>query len=47
MLDYYRRYHAFWQLYGIGLSDDILRKLYYENALRVVPGIPRDAFSAF
>ena len=42
--DYYRRYHAFWKLYGMGLSDDILRKLYYENALRVVPGIPRDAF---
>lgn len=42
--DYYRRYHAFWKLYGIGLSDDLLRKVYYENALRVVPGIPRDGF---
>jgi len=45
--DYYRRYHAFWKLYGIGLSDDILRKVYYENALRVVPGIPRAAFPEF
>mgnify|MGYP001154384593 FL=1 len=45
--DYYRRYHAFWKLYGIGLSDDILRKVYYENALRVVPGIPRGAFPTF
>ena len=42
--DYYRRYHAFWKLYGMGLSDDVLRKVYYENALRVVPGIPRGAF---
>ena len=24
--DYYRRYHAFWKLYGMGLSDDILRE---------------------
>ena len=45
--DYYRRYHAFWKLYGMGLSDDILRKVYYENALRVVPGIPRGAFPTF
>lgn len=45
--DYYRRYHAFWKLYGMGLSDDILRKVYFENALRVVPGIPRAAFSEF
>ncbi len=45
--DYYRRYHAFWKLYGLGLSDDVLRKLYYENALRVVPRIPRGAFPTF
>ena len=45
--DYYRRYHAFWKLYGMGLPDDILRKLYYENALRVVPGIPRGGFPSF
>lgn len=45
--DYYRRYHAFWKLYGMGLSDDILRKVYYENALRVVPGIVRDLFPPF
>lgn len=44
--DYYRRYHAFWKLYGLGLSDDILRKVYYENALRIVPGIPSSGFPA-
>ena len=42
--DYYRRYHAFWQLYGIDLPDEVLRKVYYVNALKVVPGIPRDQF---
>ena len=43
--DYYRRYHAFWQLYGIDLPDEVLRKVYYVNALKVVPGIPRDQFA--
>ena len=38
--DYYRDYHAFWKLYGMGLSDVVLRKVYYENALKVVPGLP-------
>jgi predicted TIM-barrel fold metal-dependent hydrolase len=39
--DYYRPYHAFWKLYGMGLSDDILKKLYYKNALKVEPGLPQ------
>jgi predicted TIM-barrel fold metal-dependent hydrolase len=38
--DYYRDYHAFWKLYGIGLPDQALRKLYYQNALKLVPGLP-------
>ena len=42
--DYYRRYHAFWQLYGMDLPDEVLRKLYYANALAVVSGISRDQF---
>ena len=42
--DYYRRYHAFWKLYGMDLPDAVLRKIYYANALEVVPGIPRDRF---
>ena len=32
--DYYRDYHAFWKLYGIGLPDQVLKKLYYQNALQ-------------
>jgi uncharacterized protein len=42
--DYYRDYHAFWKLYGIGLPDDVLKKVYYGNALKIVPGLPRAAF---
>lgn len=38
--DYYRDYHAFWKLYGMGLPDDVLKKLYYKNALRLIPGLP-------
>jgi predicted TIM-barrel fold metal-dependent hydrolase len=34
--DYYRDYHAFWQMYGMGLPDDVLRKVYYANAERVL-----------
>ena len=42
--DYYRDYHAFWKLYGLALPDQVLRKLYYQNALRLVPGLPRAGF---
>jgi len=43
--DYYRDYHAFWKLYGIGLPDQVLRKLYYQNALKVTPGISHAGFT--
>ncbi|KAB2967386.1 MAG: amidohydrolase [Thermoanaerobaculia bacterium] len=43
---YYRRRHAFWKLYGLDLPDEVLRKLYYGNALRLVPGLDRAAFPA-
>ena len=26
-------------MYGLDLPDDVLRKVYYENALRIMPGI--------
>jgi predicted TIM-barrel fold metal-dependent hydrolase len=38
--DYYRDYHAFWKLYGLGLPDDVLRKVYHANAQRLVRGLP-------
>jgi predicted TIM-barrel fold metal-dependent hydrolase len=39
--DYYRNYHAFWKLYGIDLPDAVLKKVYRDNALRVVKGLPK------
>ena len=37
--DYYRDYHAFWKLYGIDLPDVVLKKVYYQNALRIMPAV--------
>lgn len=39
--DYYRDYHAFWKLYGIDLPDEVLRKVYAGNAMRILPRMPR------
>ena len=42
--DYYRDYHAFWKLYGMELPDEVLKKLYYKNASRLVPSMPKAGF---
>jgi len=42
--DYYRKRHAFWKMYGLALPDEVLKKIYYKNALKVVPGIDASAF---
>jgi len=42
--DYYRDYHAFWKLYGMDLPDDVLRAVYYRNALRIIPRMPTAGF---
>lgn len=39
--DYYRDYHASWKLYGIDLPDEVLKKVYFANALRITGGIPQ------
>lgn len=41
---YHKKYHAFWRMYGMGLPDEILRKVYYKNALRIVPNIDKSLF---
>lgn len=43
--DYYRKRHAFWKMYGLDLPDDVLKKVYYKNALRLIPGIDSSAFT--
>lgn len=42
--DYYRKRHAFWKMYGLNLPDEVLRKLYYKNALRIIPDIDPSHF---
>ena len=34
-------YHAFWKLYGIGLPDEVLKKVYYKNALTITSRLPQ------
>ena len=42
--DYFRKRHAFWKMYGLNLPDDVLQKVYYKNALRLFPSIPKNLF---
>jgi predicted TIM-barrel fold metal-dependent hydrolase len=42
--DYYRKRHAFWKMYGLELPDGVLKKLYYKNALKIIPGIDASKF---
>ncbi len=42
--DYYRRRHAFWKMYGLDLPDEVLKKIYYKNALRIIPGLDASGF---
>jgi predicted TIM-barrel fold metal-dependent hydrolase len=42
--DYYRKRHAFWKMYGLDLPDEVLRKVYYKNALGLIPGLDASAF---
>ena len=41
---YHKKYHAFWAMYGMGLPDAILKKIYYKNALRIIPNIDKTLF---
>ena len=42
--EYYRGYHAFWKLYGIDLPDATLKKVYFQNALKITPGLPQSGW---
>ena len=43
--EYYRKRHAHWRMYGLGLPDSILQKVYYKNALRLFPNIDITLFN--
>ncbi len=42
--DYYRKRHAHWKIYGMDLPDDVLRHVYYKNAVRIIPGLDPQLF---
>lgn len=41
---YHKKYHAFWAMYGMDLPDTVLRKVYYGNALKLLPGLDPSFF---
>jgi len=41
---YFRKRHAFWKMYGLNLPDEVLKKVYYKNALRLFPSIDNSLF---
>ena len=42
---YYKKYHAFWAMYGLDLPDDVLKKVYYKNAMDLLPDLDPALFS--
>jgi predicted TIM-barrel fold metal-dependent hydrolase len=42
--DYYRKRHGLWKMYGLNLPDEVLKKLYYKNALKLFPTIDKNLF---
>ena len=41
---YYKKYHAYWKMYGLDLPEEVLKKIYYKNALRVIPNLDASIF---
>lgn len=41
---YYKKYHAYWKMYGLGLSDEVLKSIYYRNACTIIPGLEVSMF---
>lgn len=42
--DYYRRRHGEWKIYGLDLPDEVLKKIYYKNALNIIPRMDASPF---
>lgn len=41
---YYKKYHAFWAMYGLDLPDEVLEKVYYKNAMTLIPSLDKTLF---
>lgn len=42
--DHDRKYHGIWKMYGLELPDEVLKKVYYKNALKLLPAMSRAGF---
>lgn len=42
---YYKKYHAFWAMYGLDLPDAVLQKLYNGNARKLIPSLDDALFA--
>ncbi|MCO5723523.1 amidohydrolase family protein [Robiginitalea marina] len=41
---YHKKYHAFWAMYGLDLPDTVLKKVYFKNAMKLLPAIAPEHF---
>ena len=39
-----RKYHGIWKMYGLDLPDEVLKHVYYRNALRLFPSLAKEGF---
>jgi len=44
-IEYFRKRHGLWRLYGLDLPDNVLKKIYFENALKMFPSIDKSLFN--
>ena len=44
-IQYFRKRHGLWRLYGMDLPDNVLKKIYFENALKIFPSIDKSLFN--
>tara|TARA_A100001011_G_scaffold154270_1_gene162748 strand:+ start:800 stop:1978 length:1179 start_codon:yes stop_codon:yes gene_type:complete len=43
-IEYFRKRHGLWKLYGLNLPDSVLKKVYHQNALKIFPSINSNLF---
>lgn len=43
--DHDRKHHGLWKMYGLDLPDEVLKKIYYQNALRIIPDLDPSGFA--
>ena len=43
-IEYFRKRHGLWRLYGLNLPDSVLKKVYHQNALKIFPSINSNLF---